>query len=124
MSVSPQQMSQMMKVTVPDGVGPGMPFAVNTPSGQTFTTVCPEGVAAGGEVMISVPAPGTAAAVTSSTSSTAAVAPEPAAMAREEEVDEFGNKVEYLPSMPEEEQAALVERVRGAELRHPFNWFA
>lgn len=45
-----------MQVTVPEGVGPGMPFAVNTPSGQMQVT-CPPGVSAGGAIIVNVPMP-------------------------------------------------------------------
>ena len=43
-----------MQVTVPAGIGPGMPFMVNTPSGQMQVT-CPQGVMAGGQMLVNVP---------------------------------------------------------------------
>ena len=54
-------MSQM-QVTVPAGIGPGMPFLVNMPGAQMQVT-CPEGVSAGGQmnittaVVMAAPAP-------------------------------------------------------------------
>lgn len=47
-------MSQM-QVTVPAGVGPGMPFLIDTPYGQMQVT-CPQGVTAGGQMLVHVPA--------------------------------------------------------------------
>ena len=46
---------QQMQVTVPAGVGPGMPFMVDTPSGQVQVT-CPPGAMAGGQMLVNVPA--------------------------------------------------------------------
>ncbi len=43
-----------MQVTVPAGVGPGMPFLVNTPSGQMQVT-CPPNASAGGQMIVNVP---------------------------------------------------------------------
>jgi len=42
-----------MQVTVPDGIGPGMDFLVNTPAGQMQVT-CPDGVSAGGQMIVNV----------------------------------------------------------------------
>ena len=47
-------MMQQMEVTVPAGIGPGMPFIVNTPTGQMQVT-CPQGATAGGQMLVSVP---------------------------------------------------------------------
>ena len=47
---------QQMQVTVPKGISPGMPFMVNTPTGQMQVT-CPPGVSAGGQMLVNVPAP-------------------------------------------------------------------
>ena len=44
-------MMQQMQVTVPAGVSPGMPFMVNTPTGQVQVT-CPPGVSAGGQMLV------------------------------------------------------------------------
>lgn len=44
-----------MQVTVPAGIGPGMMFMVNTPAGQMMQITCPDGVTAGGQVMVAVP---------------------------------------------------------------------
>ena len=55
--------AQQMQVTVPAGIGPGMPFAVITPSGQQMTATCPPGASAGGVVMLSVPGPAMPTAV-------------------------------------------------------------
>ena len=49
------QMATQMQVVVPAGVGPGMPFQVNTPTGP-MQVVCPPGVAAGSPITINVPA--------------------------------------------------------------------
>ena len=46
-------MMQQMQVTVPEGIGPGMPFMVNTPSGLMQIT-CPQGVTAGGQMLVNV----------------------------------------------------------------------
>ena len=46
---------QQMQVTVPAGIGPGMPFTVLTPAGQ-MQVVCPEGAVAGGQMVVNVPA--------------------------------------------------------------------
>ena len=43
-----------MQVTVPHGIGPGMPFIVNTPSGQ-MQVVCPADAQAGMQMMVNVP---------------------------------------------------------------------
>ena len=43
-----------MQVTVPDGVGPGMPFIVNTPSGSMQVT-CPENATSGTTIVIDTP---------------------------------------------------------------------
>ena len=48
-------MMQQMQVTVPAGIGPGMPFTVLTPAGQ-MQVVCPEGAVAGGQMVVNVPA--------------------------------------------------------------------
>jgi len=40
-------------VVVPAGVGPGIAFMVNTPSGQMQVT-CPQGVSAGMPMMVNV----------------------------------------------------------------------
>ena len=45
---------QQMQVTVPKGIGPGMPFQVNTPTGP-MQVVCPDGAFAGGQMMVNVP---------------------------------------------------------------------
>ena len=45
---------QQMQVVVPAGVGPGMPFQVNTPSGP-MQVVCPAGTAAGSSILLNVP---------------------------------------------------------------------
>ena len=45
---------QQMQVTVPAGIGPGMPFTVATPAGQ-MQVVCPEGAVAGGQMVVNVP---------------------------------------------------------------------
>ena len=47
---------QQMQVTVPEGVGPGMPFMVNTPAGQMQVT-CPPNASAGGQMLVNVPMP-------------------------------------------------------------------
>ena len=47
-------MMQQMQVTVPAGIGPGMPFTVATPAGQ-MQVVCPEGAVAGGQMVVNVP---------------------------------------------------------------------
>ena len=44
-----------MQVTVPPGVGPGMPFMVNTPTGQMQVT-CPPDAVSGGQMIVNVPA--------------------------------------------------------------------
>ena len=49
------EMMQQMQVTVPAGVGPGMPFQVNTPTGPMQVT-CPPNVTAGGQMLVNVPA--------------------------------------------------------------------
>ena len=46
---------QMMQVIVPAGVGPGMPFQVDTPAGPMQVT-CPPNAAAGSQMMFNVPA--------------------------------------------------------------------
>jgi len=46
--------TQQMQVTIPDGVGPGTCFQVNTPAGP-MQTVCPAGCKAGSEIVIDVP---------------------------------------------------------------------
>ena len=51
----PGQQMQQMQVTVPAGIGPGMSFMVNTPSGMIQVT-CPQGVTAGGQMLVHVPA--------------------------------------------------------------------
>ena len=51
---------QQMQVTVPAGIGPGMPFTVLTPAGQ-MQVVCPEGAVAGGQMVVNVPMSGTPA---------------------------------------------------------------
>ena len=48
-------MMQQMQVTVPDGIGPGMAFMVDTPSGQMQVT-CPPNASAGGQMLVNVPA--------------------------------------------------------------------
>lgn len=45
---------QQMQVVIPEGVSPGMPFQVITPSGP-MQVVCPPGAAAGSPIMVSVP---------------------------------------------------------------------
>ena len=45
---------QQMQVTVPDGVGPGMPFIVDTPAGQ-MQVICPVDATAGGPMIVNVP---------------------------------------------------------------------
>ena len=52
---SPTTTTQM-QVTVPEGVGPGMPFIVETPIGH-MQVICPSGVAAGGQIIIAVELP-------------------------------------------------------------------
>ena len=47
---------QQMQVTVPPGIGPGMPFAVNTPAGQTLQVVCPPDAVPGSPMLVNVPA--------------------------------------------------------------------
>ena len=49
-------MSSQMQVTVPAGIGPGMQFLVNTPSGQMQVT-CPPDAQAGGQMLVNVPLP-------------------------------------------------------------------
>jgi len=46
---------EQMQVTVPAGVGPGMPFQVNTPAGPMQVT-CPSNANAGSQMMVNVPA--------------------------------------------------------------------
>ena len=48
-------MMQQMEVVVPDGIKPGMPFAVNTPSGQMQVT-CPDDAKARDSIMLNMPA--------------------------------------------------------------------
>ena len=50
------QAGQQMQVTVPLGIGPGMPFQVETPSGM-MQVICPPGVEGGQQIAVSVPAP-------------------------------------------------------------------
>ena len=47
---------QQMQVTVPPGIGPGMPFAVNTPAGQTLQVVSPPDAVPGSPMLVNVPA--------------------------------------------------------------------
>ena len=44
-----------MQVIVPAGVGPGMSFIVNTPSGQQMQVVCPPNATAGSPMIVNVP---------------------------------------------------------------------
>ena len=48
------QQMQQMQVTVPDGVGPGMPFIVSTPAGP-MQVICPVNATAGGAMVVNVP---------------------------------------------------------------------
>ena len=47
-----QRQPTMMQITVPQGVGPGMTFQVQTASGQIVPVTCPHGVMAGQVVQI------------------------------------------------------------------------
>ena len=72
---------QQMQVTVPDGVGPGMPFIVNTPGGQMQVT-CPVDANAGSPMIVNVPQ-AVVQAVTQATVVQAVAVPQaPAAMSR------------------------------------------
>ena len=52
-----------MQVTVPAGVGPGMAFRSTRPEGMQV--VCPEGVSAGGQMLVNARGPGANVAVRS-----------------------------------------------------------
>ena len=45
-----------MQVTVPAGIGPGMPFIDNTPGGGQMEVTCPPDAVAGGQMLVNVPA--------------------------------------------------------------------
>jgi len=47
--------AMQMQVIVPSGVGPGMSFIVNTPSGQQMQVVCPPNATAGSPMIVNVP---------------------------------------------------------------------
>jgi len=55
--------AMQMQVIVPSGVGPGMSFIVNTPSGQQMQVVCPPNATAGSPMIVNVPQQAQAAPV-------------------------------------------------------------
>ena len=48
-------MLQQQMVTVPAGVGPGMPFMVNLQDGSQMQVTCPPDAQAGGQMIVNVP---------------------------------------------------------------------